>query len=248
MILGTALIGCSRQTPAAASAPDQWAEPSDTAVAYSILSGTEQETEITVLTGEKDGPVVFVIAGIHGDETAGWKAAEALTDEAGLSAGTLYILPAANRTGVEDGTRTLRAGGDLNRAFPGKPEGTLCERLAYAVYSEIADVQPDIVLDLHEAQRLPSENGAGNTLIFSNFSLFDKLLFDIKAENEAGEVGQAQYTLLSPGVEGSINRTVTELLEIPVLTIETWQEDPLDRRVADQLEIIHYILRYMGLE
>ena len=33
-----------------------------------------EDLSVTVLCGEADGPAVYVVAGVHGDETAGWRA------------------------------------------------------------------------------------------------------------------------------------------------------------------------------
>ena len=32
-----------------------------------------EDLSVTVLCGEADGPAVYVVAGVHGDETAGWR-------------------------------------------------------------------------------------------------------------------------------------------------------------------------------
>lgn len=40
---------------------------------------------------------------------------------------------------------------NLNRAYPGRPDGTLTERIAYAITSLIRGERVDLVIDLHEA-------------------------------------------------------------------------------------------------
>ena len=37
-----------------------------------------EDLSVTVLCGEADGPAVYVVAGVHGDETAGWRAGNLL--------------------------------------------------------------------------------------------------------------------------------------------------------------------------
>lgn len=69
-----------------------------------------------------------LFAGIHGDEPAGCAAVvqflSAIVDEPARAAGyELVVYPVVNPTGWEDGTRTSRAGKDLNREFwRGSPE------------------------------------------------------------------------------------------------------------------------------
>ncbi len=98
-----------------------------------------------------DGPTVLVVAGNHGDEVEGLIAAGELArelqpDEVG---GQVIILPAANRPAVEAGLRTSPLdGGNLNRAFPGKPDGTPTELLAHAI-EHLLLPRCDAVLDLH---------------------------------------------------------------------------------------------------
>ena len=42
---------------------------------YRVLPGTGLENTVTVKKGKKEGALVYIVAGIHGDESAGWMAA-----------------------------------------------------------------------------------------------------------------------------------------------------------------------------
>jgi predicted deacylase len=69
-------------------------------------------------------------------------------------AGTVVALPILNITAFRSKIRMSPfegfAGGDLNRAFPGKADGTLTEQMAHAIYAELKAHATHLV-DLHTA-------------------------------------------------------------------------------------------------
>ena len=69
-----------------------------------ILPGEPEETELFVILSGEPGPCIFVVGRIHGDEAAGWMAAERLQNQAVLASGTLCILSPANRCAVMSST------------------------------------------------------------------------------------------------------------------------------------------------
>jgi hypothetical protein len=88
--------------------------------------------------------------GIHGDELNGLEIAHRIyagTTGAAL-AGTLIALPAVNTQGLRSGSRYLPDRRDLNRAFPGSPNGSLASRIAHALYQGVIR-QCDALIDLH---------------------------------------------------------------------------------------------------
>ncbi|WP_436347800.1 PKD domain-containing protein [Natronorubrum sp. FCH18a] len=115
---------------------------------FEILDGTEQETTVYVTTAEADGPTVVVVGGVHGNEVAGYVAADEVADWT-IDAGTLVTIPEANAVAIERGTRTDDEGSDLNRQFH---EGSEPEtELARAIWNVVAEADPDVVVDLHES-------------------------------------------------------------------------------------------------
>lgn len=66
---------------------------------YKIGAGTTYENEVTVIQGKEAGPVVYVVAGLHGNEEAGWQSGK-LLKKISIKAGTLYILAPANKWGA----------------------------------------------------------------------------------------------------------------------------------------------------
>ena len=115
---------------------------------FTILEGTEHETTGYVSVADQDGPTVFVIGGIHGDEEAGWVAAAEIADWS-IEAGTVVTIPEANPTAIDAGTRHGADGTDLNRQFPTDEEPRT--DLARAIWDVVLEYDPDVVIDLHES-------------------------------------------------------------------------------------------------
>ncbi len=214
---------------------------------YPLLAGTELENRVQVLRGEQPGPVLYVVAGIHGDERAGWLAGN-LLKEASLKAGTLYIVSPANRYGAEHDQRTTKSDRDLNRNFPGDPSGWDAQRIAAAIYGDVEEKAPVLLLDLHEARaKREGRDALGNSVIAQSLDGIGDLVMELLLDSEAGAVCASPLTLYGSPPEGSINRTVTEQLGIPAITVETYREEPLAQRVRNQLELLEYVLHWYGM-
>lgn len=114
-----------------------------------LLEGTRYETEVYVIDGQNDGPTGVVVGGMHGDEHAGYRAAETVSRWQ-IDAGRLVVLPRANRPAIER-NRRHGVGGDLNRKFPPGKEPTT--KLAWAIWNDVVKQHdPDFLLDLHSSK------------------------------------------------------------------------------------------------
>ncbi len=116
---------------------------------------------VIVLNGSADGPVVYLHAGSHGQETV--YAIEMMRrlsrfalDPAKLR-GAVVMVPAANLLAHQAATRISPLygvreggpfGGDMHKLWPGDPLGSVTQRLADAIWREIVS-QADYVLDYH---------------------------------------------------------------------------------------------------
>src|SRR5262245_9201309 len=102
--------------------------------------GAQLTIPTQVICGRAAGPRLIAMAGVHGDELEGTRALQALmrsVDPAGLT-GTLVVVPVANPPAYLARTRRSAVDGvDLNRVFPGRPDGTVSERLAHTICYEI---------------------------------------------------------------------------------------------------------------
>ena len=107
---------------------------------------------ITVIHGAKSGPVLALIAGNHGYEYTPILALQRLRerlDPQQLS-GTVILVHVANMPSFLRRTVYYSPvdGKNLNRAYPGKPDGTVSERIAYQITKEVIE-RADYLLDLH---------------------------------------------------------------------------------------------------
>ena len=106
-----------------------------------------------------DGPSVLFTGGNHGDEYEGPIALRKLANE--LKAedikGQVIIVPYLNYPAVLAGTRLSPVDGlNMNRSFPGNPEGSMTPMIADFVYRELV-LRSDVVIDFHSG---------GNSMIF----------------------------------------------------------------------------------
>src|SRR5579875_2880790 len=104
-----------------------------------------------VVLGHGEGPTALFISGTHGDEYEGQVAlcnlARSLRPEA--IRGRVILLPAANLPAAVAGRRTSPVDdGNLNRLYPGDPDGTPSEQIAFYIEHELV-ARADIVVDLH---------------------------------------------------------------------------------------------------
>jgi predicted deacylase len=102
--------------------------------------------------GPGGGPVVTALGGVHGDEAEGMLAASLLLSSLDdLVTGTVRVVPVCNERAAERRVRgLLDDGGDLARSFPGTPGGSLVERIAHALATEVI-AGSDLLVDLHSA-------------------------------------------------------------------------------------------------
>ncbi len=115
-------------------------------------SGVPVVLPVSIWRGREPGPTVFVTAAVHGDELNGTGIVREilLNPPFGLTAGSLILVPVVNVLGLERHQRYLPDRRDLNRSFPGDPEGSLARRFAHAVFDTIVR-RCDYGIDLHTA-------------------------------------------------------------------------------------------------
>jgi predicted deacylase len=119
-----------------------------------VPAGSDAGTQIPVTTirGAGPGPTLALIAGNHGYEYPPILALQrlrALIDPARLM-GSIIMVHVANMPSFLGRTVYFSPvdGKNLNRVYPGRKDGTVSERIAYAITTEVIE-QADYVLDLH---------------------------------------------------------------------------------------------------
>jgi len=110
------------------------------------------DVPLVELTGSGDGPLLTVISGVHGCEYASMAAVRRWTRdlESRELRGRVRAVPVLNTTAFAARTPFVvpEDGKNLNRCFPGKPDGTLAERLAYDTFSQLI-AGSDALIDAH---------------------------------------------------------------------------------------------------
>ncbi|TMM28637.1 succinylglutamate desuccinylase/aspartoacylase family protein [Polaribacter aestuariivivens] len=111
---------------------------------------TTVKVPVIVERSSNPGPVVLLLAGIHGDETNGVGIIrEIINLELNKPKnGTIICIPVFNIFGYLIQTREFPDGRDLNRMFPGTLNGSLASQFAYQFSEKIAPIV-DYVIDFH---------------------------------------------------------------------------------------------------
>lgn len=110
--------------------------------------------------GESVGRVC-IATGTHGDEMMGqlivYLVQQRIAAHPDALRGTVDFYPMLNPLGLDIGERMVPSGTrlDMNRAFPGSPDGTPLEYMCYQVIQDMRGA--DFVLDLHASARNKSE-------------------------------------------------------------------------------------------
>ncbi len=113
---------------------------------------TPVNMSVHVIHGKRAGPVMFVSAGIHGDEVIGVEIVRRLLRAENLASlrGTLLVVPIVNAFGFHNRSRYLPDRRDLNRCFPGSAKGSLASRMAQIFLDEVVS-RCEFGIDLHSA-------------------------------------------------------------------------------------------------
>ena len=116
------------------------------------LANGDIRLPVTVLHGHGTGKTMLITAGVHAGEYVGIQAAIELSQKLKIEKvnGTIIIVKVMNRPAFEarNGSMGLDDGKNLNREFPGNPDGTEMERLAWAISQELQPAA-DYYIDLH---------------------------------------------------------------------------------------------------
>ncbi|MBF0621739.1 MAG: succinylglutamate desuccinylase/aspartoacylase family protein [Magnetococcales bacterium] len=123
--------------------------PIDIPVAM-LYTHTPVTLSLQVKRGHFAGPTLFLSAAIHGDELNGVEIIRRVLNAPAVRhlRGTLIAAPIVNVFGFLNRSRYLPDRRDLNRTFPGSPNGSLASRLAHLFMAEVVD-RCDYGIDLH---------------------------------------------------------------------------------------------------
>lgn len=118
--------------------------------ATELFEGVPVSTPVLVVNGALPGPTLCLTAAVHGDELNGIEMVRRVMhdlDPADLS-GAVIGVPIVNVQGFRRGSRYLPDRRDLNRYFPGNPNGSAAARIADSFFTTVVS-HCDALVDLH---------------------------------------------------------------------------------------------------
>jgi len=203
---------------------------------------------ISIIRGKQPGPTLALIGGTHGAEVAPILALQrvrAMVDPAQLK-GTLLIVHVANLPSFLGRTIYYSPvdGKNLNRVYPGDPNGTVSQRIAHAITTEIID-RADYLVDMH--------SGDGNESL-RPYLYWNKLGVDTDVDEKARQMALAWGndhivvdTTRTKDVKNSIyTQNTAHLRGKPALTTENGYlglpvEEMVDKNVAGASRLMRHL-------
>lgn len=118
--------------------------------ATELFEGVPVSTPVLVVNGTEPGPTMCLTAAVHGDELNGIEMVRRVLHniEAENLSGAVIGVPIVNVQGFRRGSRYLPDRRDLNRYFPGNPDGSAAARIGHALFTEVI-AHCDALVDLH---------------------------------------------------------------------------------------------------
>ena len=159
LALPAALLALAARTPAQQPGPlrigSAAAQPGETGSGFiEVPAGRDSGPRIplTIVRGREPGPTLALIAGTHGSEVAPIVALQRVRRELEPAQlrGTVLLVHVANLPSFLRRTVYYSPidGKNLNRVYPGRRDGTVSERIAYAITREIIE-RADYLVDIH---------------------------------------------------------------------------------------------------
>ncbi|UCF65804.1 MAG: succinylglutamate desuccinylase/aspartoacylase family protein, partial [bacterium] len=231
-----------------------------------LLQGTAYETPAFFFESNQPQPAILIIGGTHGNEPAGYEAALRLLDrfqKSPPSQGKIIIIPLANRVAVEKFERRIavpagvdREKGNLNRCYPGNPEGFPMEQLAYQIQQIAIDNSVGVFIDLHEARRPHletdtegDEKGLGQTIIYHPNEPSTWLVMQMLDRiNSLISDPDKHFSSLERPIKNSASWWAGKYLDIAAFTFETPRNLPIEERIKYQLLLVDVVLEDRAIQ
>ncbi|MDX5417593.1 MAG: M14 family metallopeptidase [Hymenobacteraceae bacterium] len=199
-----------------------------------LPSGTVIDIPVYVFRSVHDGPVLLLMAGMHGDEVNGTEIIRRMLTRKMLYPlkGTIIAVPVLNIYGFLNFSRDVPDGKDVNRSFPGNKEGSLASRVAHRFMKEVMPYI-DYGVDFHTGG---SSRG--------NYPQIRCVLADPKNQ-ELAEAFSAPFTLNASYRQGSLRKEAAKLGK-HILVYETGEALRFDERgitmgIEGTLRLMHHL-------
>lgn len=202
-----------------------------------LPSGTNININVNVYRSMFKGPVVLVLAGVHGDEINGVEIVRrSIVDKiySDLIKGTVIVIPLLNVFGFINFSRDVPDGKDVNRSFPGTKSGSLASRVAYTLTKKILPYI-DFGIDFH--------TGGG-----SRYN-FPQVRFG-KTNKKARELSMAfspPFIIEKPYIVKSL-RKIAKDMKIPIIVFEGGESTRLDGfSISKGMDGLKRVLKHVGM-
>jgi len=182
---------------------------------------TKLEVPVIVERAKNDGPVLLLIAGIHGNELNSVEIVrEMLANKyTRPERGMVISIPTMNIFGFINKTREFPDGKDLNRMFPGSKKGSLASIFAHHIMNEIIP-HIDYCIDFHTggANRFNSSQiriSKGNDALLELAQTFNPRFIVYasqreKSFREAATKAGKKVLLFEGGKSGDFNKRIIQ--------------------------------------
>ncbi|MCU0356475.1 MAG: succinylglutamate desuccinylase/aspartoacylase family protein [Cyclobacteriaceae bacterium] len=199
-----------------------------------LPSHTVIDTPIYVSRGLEEGPVLALMAGMHGDEINGLEIVRRILD-GNLhqpKRGTILCMPVVNVYGFLNFSREVPDGKDVNRSFPGSKKGSLASRVAWHVTHDILP-NIDYGIDFHTG-------GAMRT----NFPQVRAMLSNEKNQ-ELASAFNAPFTLDAPFRPSSLRKEASKKGK-NIIVYEggeslRFDQHAIEEGIAGTLRLMHHL-------
>ena len=195
-----------------------------------------------VIEGERKGKRICIVTGTHGDEVEGqyvcFELIRRLKKELHSLIGSVEVYPALNPLGLDSIQRGFPGFDlDMNRIFPGDPNGHLIEHIAHQIVEDLRGA--DMVIDIHSSNIFLREMPQARI----NVEMAEQLVPFAQCLNLDFIWVHAAATVLESTLAHSLN-----VIGTPTLVVEMGIGMRITRRYGDRLiEGILNLMRQMGM-
>jgi len=216
-----------------------------------LAAGSKYATDLYIMDSGIPGPVVLIVGGVHGNETAGYKAARQLINFK-PSKGKLLVIPEANQLAIAAKKRVASGQADLNRAFPSTKNGSADGVLAKSILQVIKDYQVDWVMDMHEGidySKSSTSTSVGQSLIYYPDTVTKTLAASIvNLLNKSISKSSKTFSLLKYPAKGSLANAAAVTVGANSFIFETCSKETLSNRISNQLTAANRLFSYLGMD
>jgi predicted deacylase len=222
-----------------------------------IAEETKWENPYYVIDSGSEGPTLLITGGLHGNEPAGYRAAEQIRHWP-VQCGKLVVVPRVNTPGLKAGTRWLpgepEATRNANRNFPKTGEANeACSVPIQALWAFMQEQKPDWVVDLHEGFdfNIANSKSDGSSIIYfatpEMQELAAKIHEDVNATIDDPDRKIVKRSKSGP-VNGGLVRAAIEQLGANGFCFETtYSKQPISTRTRQHRVMVHRLMHELGM-